>query len=99
MGRLADLFPESIHVFQTGLARFTSDDRIWTYARENGLAIVTADSDFVGMAQRYGGPPKFVRLENCNYKTSRVEELLRRNALRITELDNSPRGVLVLRNT
>jgi len=27
--RLAELFPDSVHVFDTGLARFTSDEVIW----------------------------------------------------------------------
>ena len=27
--RLAELFPDSVHVFDTSLARFTSDEVIW----------------------------------------------------------------------
>jgi len=27
--RLAELFPDSIHVFDTGLAGYTSDETIW----------------------------------------------------------------------
>ena len=42
---LAALFPDSIHVFDTGLARFTSDEAIWEFARNNGFVIVTADSE------------------------------------------------------
>ena len=51
IGRLAALFPDSIHVFDTGLARFTSDEAIWEYARSNGFVIVTADSDFLGRVE------------------------------------------------
>lgn len=98
-GRLSDLFPYSIHVFDTGLARRTSDEAIWEYARENGFVIVTADSDFLGLAEERGTPPKVVRLENCNYRTGRVEDLLRRNAVRIVELEHSSRAVLTIRNT
>jgi predicted nuclease of predicted toxin-antitoxin system len=36
VGRLAQLFPGSVHVFGTGLAQFTSDETIWEYARNNG---------------------------------------------------------------
>ena len=98
VGRLAELFPDSTHVFNTGLARFTPDDTIWEYAKTNALAIVTADSDFVRLAKERGAPPHVVRLENCNYKTAQVEALLRRNAVRIAELERSARPVLIIRN-
>jgi predicted nuclease of predicted toxin-antitoxin system len=99
VGRLAELFPGSAHVFDTGLARFTSDQTIWDYARTNGFIIVTADSDFLYFAKDRGAPPKVVLLENCNYRTSRVEDLLRRHAVRIAELEQSSRVVLIIRNT
>jgi len=51
-GRLAELFPDSVHVSDTPFAR-----------------------------------------------TARVEELLRRHAIRIAELEQSPRPVLVIRST
>jgi predicted nuclease of predicted toxin-antitoxin system len=73
VSRLAGLFPDSVHVFDTGLAHFTSDDAIWEYARSNGFVIVTADSDFLDLVELRGTPPKIVRLENCNYRTTRVE--------------------------
>jgi predicted nuclease of predicted toxin-antitoxin system len=92
-------FPESIHVFDTGLARFTSDEAIWEYARSNGFVIVTADSDFLGLAEERGTPPKVFRLDDCNYSTPRVEDLLRRNAVRISELEHSARPVPTIRNT
>ncbi|MFN0103675.1 MAG: DUF5615 family PIN-like protein [Bryobacteraceae bacterium] len=98
VGRLASLFPASGHVFELGMARKTSDDEIRHYARDNGYVIVTADSDFLDLAERYGVPPKVVRLENCNYPTARVESLLRRNAIRITALEQSSRHTLILRN-
>ncbi len=96
--RLAELFPDSTHVFETGMAQFTSDETIWEYARTNGFVIVTADSDFLHLAETHGAPPQVVRLENCNYRTSQVEDLLRRNAVRIAELGHSARGVLIIRS-
>lgn len=96
--RLAELFPDSAHVFETGLARFTSDEAIWEYARDNGFVIVTADSDFLALARERGSPPQVVRIENCNDRTARVEELLRTHALRIAELVNSSRAFLIIRN-
>ncbi|MEO8595203.1 MAG: DUF5615 family PIN-like protein [Candidatus Solibacter sp.] len=95
--RLAELFPGSSHVFGTGLAANTSDLEIWNYAQAMGFTIVTADSDFVDIALSRGAPPLVVRLENCNYRTARVEELLRRHAILITDLEHSARAVLVIR--
>jgi predicted nuclease of predicted toxin-antitoxin system len=89
VGRLAHLFPDSVHVFEIGLERLTSDQAIWEYARSHGFVIVTADSDFLWLATDRGSPPKVVRLENCNYKTTIVEDLLRRNAVRIADLKPS----------
>lgn len=97
--RLAELFPDSVHIFDAGLARFTSDEVIWEYAGANGFTIVTADSDFLDLAKFRGAPPKVVRLENCNYRTSQVENLLRRHAILISELEQSSRSTLVIRNT
>ena len=87
MARLSQLFPEPTHVFNTGLERFTSDEKIWEHTASNGFSIVTADADFVRLSEERGAPPKVIRLENCNYKTAVVEELLRRNAVRIAELE------------
>ena len=85
-------------MFNTGLERFTSDEKIWGYAASNGFAIVTADADFVRLSKERGDPPKVIRLENCNYKTAVVEELLRRHAVRIAELEHSRRALLIIRN-
>ncbi len=97
--RLGELFPGSGHVFGLGLAKETADEKIWDYARDHGYTIVTADADFVNLAETRGGPPKIVHSENCNYRTAQAEALLRRSAILIAELDRSPRSVLSIRNT
>jgi predicted nuclease of predicted toxin-antitoxin system len=99
VARLVELFPASVHVFDTGLARFTSDETIWEYAGEQGFTIVTADADFLNLANSRGAPPRVVRLENCSYRTSQVEDLLRRHAIRIAELEQPLRATLIIRNT
>jgi predicted nuclease of predicted toxin-antitoxin system len=98
VGRLSELFPNSVHVFDTDLVRHTSDDIIWEYARTHGLTIVTADSDFLHLADSLGTPPKVILIENCNYRTSRVEEVLRRHAIAIAELERSSRKILFVRS-
>lgn len=99
VSRPAELFPGSVHVFDTSLARFTSEASIWEYAGANGFTIVTADSDFLHLANSRGAPPKVVQLQNCNYGTSKVEDLLRRHAIWIAELEQSSRATLVIRST
>ena|SRR5215831_15659179 len=42
--RLADLYPDSTHVYLIGMDR-VDDDIIWEYARNNGYAIVSKDVD------------------------------------------------------
>lgn len=97
--RLEQLFPGLAHVFETGLARFTPDIGVWEYAARNGFTIVTADADFVQLSQERNFPPKVIRIEKCTFKTAEVEELIRRNAVRIAEFERSDRPLLILRRT
>jgi predicted nuclease of predicted toxin-antitoxin system len=75
---LADLFPDSIHVREVGL-KAADDPIVWEYAKNNGLMIVSKDSDMHQRSFVFGYPPKvvWVRLGNCS--TSDVEQLLRRH--------------------
>jgi predicted nuclease of predicted toxin-antitoxin system len=92
-------FPVPGMFFDTGLARATPDEKIWQFAAAEGFIIVTADSDFLDLAKSRGTPPKVVHLENCDYRTSQVESILRRHAIRIAEVEQSSRTVLSIRNT
>ena len=94
--RVSDLFPGSAHVSQCGLER-AADGEVWSYARENGLVIVTADGDFYEMAVTLGPPPKVIWLRGCDYPTAVAERLLRSQAVRIGEfLRGESEAVLVL---
>lgn len=57
------------------------DDAVWDYAKVQGFAIVSKDSDFAERSFLYGSPPKvvWIRLGNCS--TATIEQLLalRRN--------------------
>jgi predicted nuclease of predicted toxin-antitoxin system len=57
--QLADVFPDSQHVFQLGLDR-ASDDDIWTYARDHEFIIVTKDADFSELSALRGFPPSLL---------------------------------------
>lgn len=74
---LADLFPGSSHVRDTGL-QAAGDSSVWDYARMNGLLLVSKDADMHDLSLLLGAPPKviWVRLGNCS--TAEVEDLLRR---------------------
>jgi predicted nuclease of predicted toxin-antitoxin system len=74
--RLNDLFPGSGHVGLEGLAE-ASDRDIWDYARTNGFALVSLDSDFAELATLRGAPPKVIWLRCGNQTTAIVEEILR----------------------
>jgi hypothetical protein len=46
---------------------------------------VTTDSDFAALSGERGWPPKVIHLEECDYPLRIIEELLRQNAVRISE--------------
>jgi predicted nuclease of predicted toxin-antitoxin system len=91
LGRLlADIYPDSIHVREVGL-RDSDDAAIWEYARTNGFAIVSKDSDFQQRSLLHGAPPKFIWLRVGNCTVKRTEEVLRSYsaAIHTFDLDNS----------
>ena len=45
-----------------------SDDKIWDYAIENNLIIITKDSDFSNKVLLKGAPPKVIHLRFGNVK-------------------------------
>ena len=86
--RLADLYPDSDHVYSIGLAQ-RSDREIWEYARVNGSLIVTKDMDFNELSILLGFPPKVVWLRIGNCETIRVEAALRCKPRRLDRLGRS----------
>ena len=88
--RLADLFPDSLHVRDVGL-KAADDPSIWDYAKDNDSMIVSKDADMHDLSLVFGSPPKviWVRLGNCS--TSEVENLLRRefDTIKVFYEDNS----------
>lgn len=53
-----------------------SDKAIWDYAKREGFAIVSFDSDFYDLSVTYGHPPKVIWIKSINQTTSHLEELL-----------------------
>lgn len=87
---LADIYAESIHVREVNL-RDADDSVIWEYAKANGYAIVSKDSDFQQRSLLLGAPPKFIWLRVGNCTVNRTENLLRRYsaAIHTFDLDDS----------
>jgi len=73
---LADLYPDSVHVGDVGLAR-ADDATVWEYAKKNALIIVSKDGDFHQRSFLYGQPPKVIWIRRGNCSTAVIERMLR----------------------
>lgn len=77
VARLADVFPDSSHVFEVGLSE-ASDLVDWSEAqRREECAIVSKDSDFNEMLLLRGCPPYVVWTRRRNCSTDEIESLIR----------------------
>jgi len=94
--RLADIYPNSQHVFLLGLDQ--ADDRIlWEYAKEGEFMVITRDADFNELSILRGYPPKVIWVRRGNCSTSQIEEILRVHLEDIQAfIENSDLGVLTL---
>lgn len=95
--RLADLFPNSVHVQSVGLD-CAGDDRVWEYARLNGFAIVTKDEDYNNLSVIRGNPPKVIWLQMGNCTTAQVEAAFRARFADLQAFEQDPAvGTIVLK--
>lgn len=76
--RLADLYPDSSHVYLLGLDT-VPDRMIWEYARDHEFMIVTRDADFSDLSVMLGFPPKVIWIRRGNCTTGEIESMLRSN--------------------
>jgi predicted nuclease of predicted toxin-antitoxin system len=94
---VAGLFPGSLHVSSVELSS-APDAAIWEYAKANDLAFVTKDKDFAGLSMVRGAPPKVVLVQTGNSSTALIENVLRSNAIRISEFERDlKRSLLILK--
>ena len=84
---LADLFPDSAHVRDLGMAR-ARDSEIWDHARDAGFVILSKDNDFQQMSFVFGPPPKVIWIRRGNCSVQESEEILRTNSARIHEFES-----------
>lgn len=73
---LSDIYTGSAHVHDCGLGS-ADDIVIWHYAKDNGFAIVSKDSDFQERSILLGYPPKVIWLRATNCTSAAIETLLR----------------------
>lgn len=73
---LQDLYPGSVHVREVGLAN-ASDESVWTYAAQQGLTIISKDTDFHQRSFLSGHPPKVIWIRRGNCSTTEIEAILR----------------------
>jgi len=93
---LADLFPNSNHVFPLGLDE-SEDSDVWEYAKTNGFTLVTKDADFGDMSVLRGFPPKVIWIRRGNCKTVEIEKILRNNYQAIEQIESGKvTGLLTL---
>jgi predicted nuclease of predicted toxin-antitoxin system len=93
---LADIYPDSDHVYPLGLDQ-AADAEIWEYARREDFLIVTKDADFGDLCMLLGFPPKVIWIRRGNCQTSAIEAMLRHHRSDIEALDQDiATGVLTL---
>jgi predicted nuclease of predicted toxin-antitoxin system len=73
---LADLYPDSVHVRDIGLAS-ADDIAVWEYAKQNALTVVSKDADFHQRSFLFGHPPKVIWIRRGNCSTTVIERMLR----------------------
>jgi predicted nuclease of predicted toxin-antitoxin system len=56
--------------------RDAEDDEIFAAAKAQGTIIMTKDSDFVDLANRFGAPPQIIWLTCGNTSNARLKEIL-----------------------
>src|SRR5436305_12141292 len=92
---LAADYPGSTHVRAAGLAA-AADTDVWDYARANGFAIVSKDSDFQNRALVYGHPPKVIWLRVGNGPTAAVVTLLQSRSADVLAFDADPTAAILV---
>jgi len=93
---LADLYPDSDHVFKLGLDQ-ASDKEIRDFALQHEFTIVTKDADFGDLNILLGFPPKVIWIRRGNCSARDIENILRNEFDSISaHHKNSQSGLLVL---
>lgn len=94
---LEDALPGLESVYDHGLIG-APDPVIFDWAGKSGFqAVLSTDHDLVQLVERRGPPPKVIRIERCDFPSKIIEQLIRRELIRIHDFLGSERSVLLLR--
>lgn len=94
--RLADLFPDSDHVYPLELHQVL-DVEVWEYAKNHSFIVASKDADFSELSLLHGHPPKLIWLRLGNCTTDQIERLLRLHYQAIEQMNEDPTvGILSL---
>jgi len=92
---LADVYPGSVHVRDVSLKN-VDDELVWQYAQENGLIIVSKDSDFHHRSLLFGFPPKVIWIRRGNCSTRDIEAVLRTHQAQIEQFGDDAQGAFLV---
>lgn len=95
--RLADVLPGLERVYDHDLVGASESFLFDWAARSSVAALISADLDFVHLAENLGPPPKVIRIEQCDFPSKIIEQILRRDLLRIHDFLESKRAVFLLK--
>ncbi|MBS0617727.1 MAG: DUF5615 family PIN-like protein [Spirochaetes bacterium] len=89
-------YPGTRHVKHVGLNR-EADEKIWDYARRQGLTIVTNDDDFANLSEYHGFPPKVIHLVAGNLSRKQMLNILVTNSVQLHQfITSKTEGYLAL---
>ena len=91
---LRDLYPGSVHVRDVGL-QDASDETVWEYAAQHGLAITSKDADFHQRSFLFGHPPKVIWIRRGNCSTSEIQGILRARHAEIHAFEENTEGAFL----
>ena len=92
---LTDVYPASVHVRDVGLKN-VPDELVWQYAQDNGLVIVSKDSDFHHRSLLFGFPPKVIWLRRGNCSVQEIETILRDHQAEIDAFERDAQGAFLV---
>lgn len=85
-------------VHQSDLGDSWSDEKIWNYAREQQLTIISKDADFSNRIMISDPPPKVVHLKIGNMRLNELHEFLSIHWSEILQLSSKSKLVNVYRD-
>lgn len=96
--RLQPDFPGTCSVSRIDdLGEGTADEKVWAYAKNHHLAILTKDKDFVAYWRQFGPPPKVIRLDIGNCRLAALEQHVRYHHAQIIRFLQTPNtGLLII---